>query len=790
MLTDRPLVKGAGELRKVCDVVLEKTNGQWFFFWLGQVLLLACLQKGQSYVFMLLLLIWMFRLLWTKDKAWLVLASLLFLLTSLNYFYQEKNYSYLSQGYHDQENICLDLKLDPHEISVKGSRGYGLAHSPRGKIFLSHLDKDKIQEMKKVSLIRVRVKGEWKGVKGPENFDSFDEQKFYKSQGLVGKLKVNELEVLGELLGLEAILKSWKWKIYDYIEQVPGSFLSILFQSFLLNDKSQLPEDFKRSFQQLGLMPFLALSGFHVEVIALQLRRLFYRLGITRKRTEQVVLALLLLYGSLVGWPISMVRAVGMHALSLLPIKSFTHFDRLALMGGVILLVKPFQLHSLSYILSFAMTLILILLEENPLRLDPHAYWKTLIHPCFLSILTLFLTGQFFFRVNILLMVWSALFAVAFSYALLPLLIFASFYGLLDNRLWGIYSIVDRWLLIFFDQIKKIADWPYAYWVMGKLPLCIDLLFLTVILFFLVYWGKNRVRLSSFMSFFCLSFLLLNYNHWSLKASMIMLNVHQGDAFLAYTPAKRKTVLIDTGGVLAYKGGSGEGALSYEELNRRHANRYLLPALFREGISRLDILILTHPDADHIGGALSVMETLAVRELWISKGSEGDPNYRAILDKAKEKAVLVRLLSSGQEVNLAGLDIKVLSPDRFYQEKNEQSIVSRFSYKGLRCLLMGDAGVEVENNLIQKGQAGAVDILKVGHHGSNSSSSQAFVDAIHPKEAWISVGENNRYGHPKQEVLEVLKKANCRIRQTAKEGAVRIDWFAGMGPIISNSRDR
>lgn len=770
----------------------EKISGQWAIIWLGQFLWLSCLMMKHSSFWGLLFAVWVVRIVVCRHRQWLFIAGGLLVLSTMTWGIQERHYHILEMTYAQQSPRELLVTVDPNDVTWKEERGYAKARLAQGKVLLTHLNAEKMPYLQaNDQLLALVVTGQWERFSGSENFDSFNAQSYEKSRGVLGAFQVDRVKNIERLTGVRSLWPSIRRRFLNYIDHLPSPTLALLFQSFLLNEKGNLPTELRSSFQRLGLMPFLALSGFHVQVLVDQLSRFFYRLGLTRRTTAGLVMTFLMTYGALVSWPVSMVRAVGMYGLSLLPLKEVTRFDRLAWMGMGVLCYDPFQRLSLSYLLSFALTAILILLAENWQGKGPSVWPISWISGGVLCSLTLWLTSQFFFRVNGLVTLWSALFSFAFTYVLLPLLAFGGLYGLLPRPLWGIYRLVDYWLNYFLLGLQGLAKLPIGYWVIGKLPQWVNGLYLIVCLIALKHWRQQRIRWGSVLGFMLINLMLLNYNHWSLQASMIMVNVHQGDAFLAYTPGKRHSLLIDTGGVLAYSSqpGAGKKKHTYEAANEAHAERFLLPALYREGISRLSVLILTHPDADHIGGAIPLMDRLSIGEIWLSKGSEGDKGYRAILQKAAEKDIPVRLVATGYQHSFGPLALRILSPDHVYAEKNDQSVVTQLTYNGLRLLTTGDASTSVEADLLKNELLIPVDILKVGHHGSKTSTSSTFLDALKPRQAFISVGQKNRYGHPNQEVLTRLKEAGCLIHQTAQEGAVRLDWYGKIGPIQRSSQE-
>lgn len=212
------------------------------------------------------------------------------------------------------------------------------------------------------------------------------------------------------------------------------------------------------------------------------------------------------------------------------------------------------------------------------------------------------------------------------------------------------------------------------------------------------------------------------------KYEIHFIDVGQGDATLIRNG--NENILIDTGGS------------SYFDL----AKECLVPYFKKIGISKLDYVLITHRDFDHYGALTSLEKMIKVD--------------RVLYDKEIS------------EISLTNLKIENLNKNANYSEINDNSAVLRFTFKNLVYLLMGDASINVEKNLMDNYKDLDCDILKVGHHGSKTSSSKDFISRITPKEAIISCGENNIYKHPNDKVISNLVNANVKIRRTDKEGTI------------------
>lgn len=200
----------------------------------------------------------------------------------------------------------------------------------------------------------------------------------------------------------------------------------------------------------------------------------------------------------------------------------------------------------------------------------------------------------------------------------------------------------------------------------------------------------------------------------------------------------------------------------------------------------IDLMIATHPDADHIGGLAGVLERYDVGEIWLNGAVHTTETYLKFLEavkKEKEGGAIVKVVTRGDRSDFGETSLQVLAPFESFEgrqpkEQNEGTIVARITYKDFSVLLTGDLEFALEDRLVaNKGDIFPLksNILKVGHHGSAGSTSGNFIDAVKPKLAVISVGKDNRYGHPAKRVLDLLDKYKIPTYRTDNNGRVEIE---------------
>jgi competence protein ComEC len=239
------------------------------------------------------------------------------------------------------------------------------------------------------------------------------------------------------------------------------------------------------------------------------------------------------------------------------------------------------------------------------------------------------------------------------------------------------------------------------------------------------------------------------------------IDVGQGDSLLVVTP-EGKTLLVDAGGIVG----------ATPESNFDTGEDVVSPVLWSRGIRRLDAVAITHAHADHIGGMAAVLANFHPRELWIGI-NPSSAMYDGVLAEAAALHVEVKKHTAGDTFRFGSVAVRVLAPNADYRPAatpgNNDSLVLQLRYGGTSALLEGDAEAPSENRMVAEGGLHA-DVLKVGHHGSRTSTTPAFLAAVSPSWAAISVGRRNFYGHPRREVLQELQNARVKTFLTDMNG--------------------
>lgn len=230
------------------------------------------------------------------------------------------------------------------------------------------------------------------------------------------------------------------------------------------------------------------------------------------------------------------------------------------------------------------------------------------------------------------------------------------------------------------------------------------------------------------------------------------IDVGQGDSILIESP-NGKTMLVD-GGVK----GAGQQVVSY---------------LKELGVSKLDIVVATHPDADHIGGLIPVLNSMTIEQFYDSGKVHTSQTFEEMLTLIDEKNIPYDVPTPGDNIKFdEDVTVKVLNANEQASDNNDASIVLKIVYGNVSFLLTGDAGIALEKEMMQYDVSATV--LKAGHHGSNTSSSEDFIRAVKPEVTILSYGKDNKYGHPHAEVVDRLQEIGSKIYATADIGTITV----------------
>ena len=605
-----------------------------------------------------------------------------------------------------------------------------------------------------------------------------------------------------------AMQPSFKRRIHDHrrrlgqlIDTAAGEDATdakAVLKALVFGDRSGIGSDLRERFNRSGAGHLLAISGLHVGIVAAVAYRcllwvlsfckpLLWR-GWTRPWAAAVTVLVVLVYGVLAGMSPSTQRAVVMVAVFLAAIilgRSHDILNTLAVAALAILIVFPTALFSISFQLSFAAVLAIVYgLEKikdhyNINSLTGHGFVRKLAGFILVSVLAIAGTTPIvlyhFNQTSVVGVAANILLVPLVGFVAVPLGLAVSAAAMLVGEaaapaLWLVVQVVQLGLAIidFFSGLSFAA-------VKTVTPSLLE-----VSLYYLAGWALLNLRKSKPALWALAAVLVLaagdgfywSYQRfWRDSLTITAIDVGQGGATLLELPG---------GTVILYDGGGFSDNRFFDM-----GQRVVAPLLWRRKIATVDMLVLSHPNSDHLNGLIYIARHFGARELWTNGDVNDTRGYRELKAVCREKKISVRQLDAGSPPQVFGKTrLTVLHPPAGYSNRsaaagqadlNNGSLVIEVGFGRTDFLLTGDIMKEAEKSLVER-TAGdlASTVLFAPHHGSKTSSSEGLIDAVQPAVVVISAGAGNRFGFPHAEVLDRYRAAGSRILTTAAQGAITI----------------
>lgn len=625
----------------------------------------------------------------------------------------------------------------------------------------------------------VEISGTIIPISGKRNPHEFDYKAYLRSQDIQVQIKA---EVLKKVVPNSKIFE-WVWwreKALDLVENNFNSETAPIAKALLVGYKQDLDSDSKLAFARAGLSHIMAVSGLHVGFIVAPFwiiipyfwtKRYGSMIGLV------ILIMLLVCYAGITGFSPSVMRAsvmAGFLSFGKLFHRVNDSVNLTAAAAFVLLVIDPSQIFDIGFQLSFAAVLIILLIlpviQNNlPYWVRVQWYGKPLM-VIIVSLVVQFglypLQVHYFGEISLVSPVANALFV-----PLLGLVVPLSLIALFITSVIPIAGFIINYPSLLFLEwmnafVTTAANWEWA-WTTASVESDLFFLFWLFLVCTISAWNipalKWKLAIGVIASLCVITSLDVIEKLQPAKLRVVFFDVGQGDATLIQTPLG-KNVLVDAG-VWSPSYNSGRSTI--------------LPHLQASRIEKLDAVFLSHPHADHIGGIIDLLEGISIDVIYNS-GYEYDSNlYATYLKRAREKSVPVLPLRAGDTL---GIDPSVLflvmGPEgqKFTSDPNEHSLILNVIYGESEFLFVGDAGIHQEERLVKMyDDLLDTDLLKVGHHGSRTSSGDVFLDHVSPEKAIISLAENNRFRHPHPEAVDRLWRSKAELLFTSKERAVIIE---------------
>lgn len=598
------------------------------------------------------------------------------------------------------------------------------------------------------------------------NPGQFDYQKYVSMKGIGGQLMLSSIEgAICQGDSLLARIYSLGTKLQTYLR---GKYTESTFawiKALVFGDDSLLSDDTIELFQRWGLSHILAISGLHIGLIVSLLYFLLMKTGmVTREKAEWILLLFLPIYALLAGGQPSVWRASLTVFLLIIIGKTkqkYSLTDLISIVFLLLLLLDKYIVYQIGFQFSFLVTFGL-LLSSKWIAQTKSLFFRMLKISFIAQMMILPFQFTYFSTVhplsimlNVVVVPYFSLFVIPFMFLFVLLSPLSSIMSVVDM----LFTFVQKYAIFLIEACDHIAYFP---WIMGDFPFWAWIGYYGLLLLMMrtLELLQSKHAFAYGVSVTALIIVVALRPYLSSYGTITMLDIGQGDAFVIELPYRKGVIFIDAGATFSFQDGKP---------NDHNYKQIIKPFLYAKGIRAIDAIFISHRDLDHMGSVDFMVEELRVKKIIVSQWYDLTNDT---ITHWVENGVEIMQPSSGETVSISGQLFSILSPEKDFQSENENSLVIYANFANVSWLFTGDIGTATENELIRQYQRLPVDVLKIGHHGSNTSTGESFINHIKPMYALISVGRHNMYGHPADEVLELLQKHQINILRTDKSGAV------------------
>ena len=635
-----------------------------------------------------------------------------------------------------------------------------------GRYFLETEDEKNEWLTKGIEYTGFVVSGELTQADQQRNLNGFNARRYQQVTGIIGNFQITNYQIRPVKRTLIDWFHYYRAKGIQQVETNLSKKSASYVHALLFNYKNEQFQDIQEIFSVNGLLHLFSLSGMHVQVYLGMLYFFLRRTGCVPNQSFWILSIFSFLLLIISGFGLSILRAISSYTVKFYFKKQrirLSNLDAWSLVCFFMLLIHPSLFFQTSGQLTMGITFIMVVMEELPIKSSGLKKLGSSIGIGLLSVPIILAT---FSEIPLYSGLFTYILSPVFQWFLLPSVVLAFF-----------FSFSPNWFhlpLLFFDSSLSFLEKTIQ--LIGNRNIRSgQLQFWQIIpLFILGLFTWQFLCQKKWRPFFICFFLFLTptvAKYMNPKGMIAFVDVGQGDSMYFQAPYHKEIVLLDTGGKLTFE------KEPWQERQQKNSSEYqLIPFLKSQGVAKIDKLILTHGDQDHIGEWLTVAQNFQIDELIIPIGMANEPVMKKGIYQVQEKGTNVIQVKRGQMIP-GEFSFSVLSPEIFTDGGNEDSLVLGMNKNNRRFLFTGDLGKKGEQNLIETYPRLQTDILKVGHHGSKNSSGESFIQAIKPKISVISSGKANSFGHPTQEVISILAKERSTIFRTDLQGMIYYQWW-------------
>ena len=623
------------------------------------------------------------------------------------------------------------------------------------KKFILYIPKD-VEKLKYGSIIKINA--QYTEATRDRNYGGFNYKTYLRTKKIYGIFNVEDVEIVKN--GSDNIIIKLRKYIKSKLREKLKKENSELAISLIVGDRSHISSEVEDNFKKANLMHMLAISGAHFSYVILIATFISNRLQ--HKRLGQLIqIIAIIFFMNLTGNTASVVRAGIMSILligSSICKRQNDSLNNIAISAIIQIINNPYIILDSGFMLSYSGVLGIILFYK---KISEHIHFKSIALTISANIFIIPIMIYNFHTIS-----GSFIISNICASWLLGIIIILEFISLcIPIKL--LYMILDLLIMMLRKIAEICANIPFAQMYVPKYAI-----FFVIVIYILIFCRKLKCRkyVYSFLTIGASILLIVNFTDvYQDRMRINFIDVGQGDSCLIRY--KGTNIMIDSGGSLS----KNKDGKSYD-IGENVINNYLL----NRGITRLDYIMASHFDEDHSQGFVFLLKNMKVKNVIISEQYKTSSIYEQFKQICKKQNIQIIYVKSGDEIRIKDLAFKILHPKSKENQisenpLNNNAIVCMVKYKNRRILFTGDIEKVAENEMVKEYTNGLkADILKVGHHGSKTSTTKEFLDLINPSVALIGVGQNNKFGHPNEDVIKRLEEKNIQIYRTDEMGEISV----------------
>lgn len=650
----------------------------------------------------------------------------------------------------------------------------------------------------------INIFGDFEKANLARNYKGFDYRKYLKTQKIYGIIYSDNSKFICNKITPISLVELGRQSFSDTINKLYNKNYNDFLNGILIGNSSNIDEKIKENFQNSNISHVLAISGLHISYLISGINFILKIVIKNKKMRNFIIILFLIMFIFFTGFSPSCIRACIMSCLIILSFnlnRRSNFYINIFISFFIIILINPFNIYSVGMWLSFMGTLGIVVFHKILFRIFQIKLRKVKFKKIFLKIIEIILltlSAQIFIF-PIIIYIFNTIsltfvianFFISFFIPLILIIGYISVFLFYINFPFIKIIIYLEEILIFI--VFKIAD------ICSKIPLSKIYITTPNIIYFFIYYififgiiyhfkkrkfhylkiilsinlkqifrNKYNKKYFRILIIIILIILINPINKLNRNLKIYFVDVGQGECSVIVTP-KGKNIIID----------GGEGNTDKYD----YGKKVVLPYLLDRKIRKIDYMIISHTDSDHIGGLFAILENVKVDKIIIGIQPENSKQLESLIKIAKKKKIEIKVLQAGDKLKIEEeLFIDILWPNKkdliADNPLNNNSLVCKLIYKKFTMLFTGDIEKDAEEKIVHLYRNTNIlesSFLKLAHHGSGTSSCQDILEIIKPKIALIGVGKNNKFGYPNNEVIKRLEICGTKIYRTDEYGEIIIE---------------